>query len=157
MYCEDLIWVFLQLKAVGLFSSLGYHVRSCVVEQIVFLCRATSQRELCFESRSFFSLLNFTSWLLLTVTLLCQRSSSQYYCVLRGSYFHSASTAKGWGRIAYRCPLMTPCTPVGVYLQCQTDSYRGSWSWTMTCNSSGCLCHFPCLSEVIWCCCGNQV
>lgn len=49
--------------------------------------------------RFFFSLLNFTSWLLLTVTLLCQRSSSQYYCVLTGSNFHSASRAKsGWGK-----------------------------------------------------------
>ena len=55
---------------------------------------------------------------------------------------------------AYRCPLMTPCIPIDVCLcvcvfvcvsactKIQTNSHRYSWSWTMTCNYSGCL-SFP--------------
>lgn len=85
----------------GLFSSLEYLLRSCVVEQLVFYAQQHPRGNcVCFESRRFFSsLLNFTSWLLLTVTPLCQKSSSQYDCVLTGSYFHSASRAKaGWGK-----------------------------------------------------------
>lgn len=70
-----------------LWSGLGF-VQSNIPEGTVCVLRV----------RGFFSLLNFTSWILLTVTLLCLRRSSQYYCVLTGSYFHSASRAKaGWG------------------------------------------------------------
>lgn len=96
---EDLFWVLLQLQSVGYFlpretfwevvlwNGLGF-VQSNIPEGTVCVLRV----------RGFFSLLNFTSWILLTVTLLCLRRSSQYYCVLTGSYFHSASRAKaGWG------------------------------------------------------------
>lgn len=104
MYHQRLVLSVVAAQICGLFSSLEYLLRSRVVGQLLFCAQQHPRGNcVCFESRRvfffFFSLLKFTSWLLLTVTLLCQRSSSQYYCVLTGSYFHSASRAKaGWGK-----------------------------------------------------------
>lgn len=68
--------------------------RRCVLH------RATSQRELCvFWEQECFLLFNSTSRLLLTVTLLCWKVSSQCYCVLTRRYFQSLTVFKvGWGK-----------------------------------------------------------
>lgn len=75
--------------------------RNCAVERLVF-CAQQHPRGICvcvFWEEDCFSLLNGKARPLLTVTLLCGRASSQCYCVLTGSYFHSRSVSKaGRGR-----------------------------------------------------------
>lgn len=77
--------------------------RNCVVEQFVF-CAQQHPRGICvcvcvFWEQECFSLLNGKARPLLTVTPLCGRASSQCYCVLTRSYFHSRSVSKaGRGR-----------------------------------------------------------
>lgn len=136
--------------------------RNCVVERLVF-CAQQHPSGICvyvFWEQECFSLLNGKARPLLTVTLLCGRASSQCYCVLTGSYFHSRSVSKaGRGRNmpsdAHSWLQAHPLTCVCA--NSRTVSYAGLWSWTMTCSSSGCLCHFLCLWEVIQCCCRNQM
>lgn len=96
---QELFWVLLQLQSVGYFLPRETFWEVVLWSGLGFVQSNIPEGTVCFlRVRRFFSLLNFTSWILLTVTLLCLRRSSQYYCVLTGSYFHSASRAKaGWG------------------------------------------------------------
>lgn len=97
---SDSFWVLLQLRWVGYFLPWNNFWEVVLWSSLCFVYSNIPEGTVCVLRVGvfFFSLLNFTSWLLLTVTPVCQRSSSQYYCVLTGSYFHSASRAKaGWG------------------------------------------------------------
>ena len=154
-----------------MYSLLEYFPRNHVMERLVFCAvqRPTGSC-VCFESKSVFPLFNSNSRLLLTVTPLCGKCSSQCYCVLTGSYFHSAAVWRaGWRRnmrtdahswlLVYPLTCVCVCVCLSVCLrvlrsrQTHTDTL-GPEQWHATTQD---VCHFPCLWEVIWCYYGNQM
>lgn len=131
-----------------------------VVERLVFCAEQHPRGScVCFESRSVFPCLTATpgycsQW------LYCVEGVPLNATVCSPGVIstHPPYRRQGGEETCLQMPTHDSMhTHWRVCAKTQTDSYRDSWSWTMTCNSSGCLCHFLCLWEVIWCYCGNQM